>query len=76
MDKKNKLRLGDVIEISQRLQNDVRGEGKIEKKKYEVLQVFPHFVLCRKIKGGYKECFTWHQMKTAGRLCCGEGTGK
>lgn len=64
MDIKNKLRPGDVIEISDRLQNDV---GKVLKMKYEVLQVFPHFVLCRKIKGDYRECFTWHQMKMEGR---------
>ncbi len=31
------IKPGEVIQISHRLQNDVRGEGKVEKKKYEVL---------------------------------------
>ena len=36
--------------------------GRMKKSVYEVLQVFSHFVLCRKIRGGYRECFTWHQL--------------
>ena len=53
---------GDSIEVSQILKNDVQSRGRMKKSVYEVLQVFSHFVLCRKIRGGYRECFTWHQL--------------
>lgn len=53
---------GDSLEISQVLQNDVSSRGRMKKSVYEVLQVLPYFVLCRKIPGGYRECFTWHQL--------------
>ena len=53
---------GDSVEVSQILRNDAYGRGRLKKSVYEVLQVFPHFVLCRSVKGGYRECFTWHQL--------------
>lgn len=59
---------GDRLEVSQILQHDIHGQGRIRKSVYEVLQVFPHFVLCKKVKGGYRECFTWHQLYVSGVL--------
>lgn len=59
------IKPGDRFELSHISQNDVHGRGRLVKAKYEVLQVFPHFVLCRKLHGGYRECFDWHQMRVA-----------
>lgn len=61
----NKLKHGDVIEVSRKLHNDMHGTWKVIWEKYEVLKVYPHFVLCRKARGGYRECFTWYQLRVA-----------
>ena len=60
---KNNVKPGDVIEMAYRLKNDINGVGKMIRIKYGVLQVYSHFALCRKVKGGYRECFTWHQLR-------------
>lgn len=56
---------GDKLEISQISRNGEHGQMITRKSVYEVLQVFPCFVLCRKIRGGYRECFGWHQLREA-----------
>ncbi len=52
---------GEIIQILHRDWHGQQGEGA-RWEKYEVLQVFPHQVLCRNVKGGYQECFTWYQL--------------
>lgn len=69
------IKLGDRFEISRVLQNDMHRRGKLVRAVYEVLQVYPHFVLCRKILGGYRECFGWHQMRAARRAREGRNRG-
>ena len=59
---------GDRFEISEAIPNSMRGKGALRKSIFEVLQVFPHFVLCRKIRGGYRECFGWHQLREARKI--------
>lgn len=41
---------GDRLEVSQILQHDIHGQGRIRKSVYEVLQVFPYFVPCKKVE--------------------------
>lgn len=57
---------GDKMEILQRDWHGQQGEG-VRWERYEVLQIFPHHVLCRNVRGGYRECFTRYQLRRGKR---------
>ena len=61
-----KVKVTDIIPRNtvEILHQDWHGRwgGIARREKYEILQVLPHYVLCRSVKGGYRECFTWHQL--------------
>ena len=67
MDAKIKVSPGDMIEMPGSQINDMRRPGRRVNESYKVLEVYPCFVLCQKIWGGYRECFTWRQLR-AGQL--------
>ena len=65
-----KINIGprDKFELSRALPSDGSGGRRIVKARSEALKVYPYFVLCRKVRGGYRECFGWHQLREARRV--------
>lgn len=61
MKKDKSVNIGSVIVVEVMNDNNV-----ISGEMYQIEQFYPAFILCRHLKGGYRECFSPHELYQSG----------
>ena len=60
-----RIKVGDVIRVMTYDRSSLgHGNGyKLVPYKFKVVKLYKHFALCKSIKSGVKECFSWWDLK-------------